>query len=84
MPTLPNIAALHYVAEPTGHHGPTENVPGHSVASHDLPIDPVLLMEMADTLDVLDSPEMARALRAQVDVLAVGRGPACGLARGRV
>ena len=84
MSTLPNIAALQYVAAATGHHGVTENVPAHSVASHDLPSDPVLLWEMADTLDALDSPEMARALRARVDILAVGRGPACGLARGRV
>ncbi|HEX9951542.1 MAG TPA: hypothetical protein VGB53_07220 [Rubricoccaceae bacterium] len=78
------IAALHDTPQPTGRQGSAEYVPAHPVASHDLPRDPVLLMEMADTFDVLDSPEMARVLRAQADVHAVGRGPACGLLRGRV
>ena len=56
-----------------------------AVPGRDLPADPALLHEMADTLDGLGSPRMAYALRAEAEALAglAGRGPGCGLARGR-
>ncbi|HEX8386533.1 MAG TPA: hypothetical protein VF576_10130 [Rubricoccaceae bacterium] len=52
------------------------------VPGRDLSTDPAVLHEMADTLDGLGSHRMAHALRAQAAALA-GRGPGCGLQRGR-
>ncbi|HEX9953037.1 MAG TPA: hypothetical protein VGB53_14805 [Rubricoccaceae bacterium] len=55
------------------------------VPGRDLPTDPALLREMADTLDGLGSHRMADAIRTQAEALAgrAGRGPGCGLLRGR-
>ena len=55
------------------------------VPGGDIPTDPALLYEMADTLDGLGSYRMADALRAQAEALTglAGRGPGCGLPRGR-